>query len=171
VDIFQSVGDWQHVVRVLVRLLVAMGLGAVIGFQRELEGKDAGARTHMLVALGAAMPILFALEVGMALSDVSRVVQGVVTGIGFMGAGAILKVTDEHRIRGLTTAGSIWVTASIGMAAGAGALWPAIMAVVFAMVVLTGLHGLEKTLQARHSRREQRRQVETMHRHQSAEDE
>ena len=65
----------------------------------------------MLVALGAAMPILFALEIGMALSDVSRVVQGVVTGIGFMGAGAILKVTEEHRIRGLTTAGSIWVTA------------------------------------------------------------
>src|SRR4051794_31422327 len=90
------------------RLLIAAALGGLLGYQREKLHKAAGVRTHMLVALGCAFFVLapqFEENI-----DLSRVIQGVVTGIGFLGAGAILKLEQEHSIRGLTTAASIWLT-------------------------------------------------------------
>lgn len=149
-DIFWSVGDGLHVLRVVARLAVAGVLGAVVGYQRELEGKEAGARTHMLVALGGALPMIFCLEAGMSLSDLSRVIQGLVTGIGFLGGGAILKLTEEHQIRGLTTAASVWVTCGAGIAIGLGALWPALIAVGFSWVILQLLLPLERYLRRQH---------------------
>src|SRR5205085_6243353 len=106
--------------RVAVRLLVAVLIGGVVGFEREREGKAAGIRTHMLVSLGAALLTLACLEAGFKSADMSRVVQGLVTGIGFLGAGTILKTNDEHHIRGLTTAASIWMTMSLGVAVALG---------------------------------------------------
>jgi putative Mg2+ transporter-C (MgtC) family protein len=145
-EIFWSVNDWEHVARVSTRLLVAAVLGAAIGFQRGIEGKEAGPRTHMLVALGSALFIIICKEARMASGDLSRVVQGIVTGIGFLGAGQILKLSEEHQIRGLTTAASIWVTCGIGVAVGFGALWPALVGIVLAMVILTTVWYVERWL-------------------------
>ena len=122
--------------RISLRLVVAMIVGAVVGAQRERSGKPAGIRTHMLVALGAALFVIGPMEFGMAESDLSRVIQGLVTGIGFLGAGAILKLEDKREIEGLTTAAGIWMTAAMGLAAGLGRFGLALMSVTFAWFVL-----------------------------------
>jgi putative Mg2+ transporter-C (MgtC) family protein len=129
--------------RIAIRLLAAVVLGGLVGLEREAAGKAAGLRTHMLVALGAALTLVVAYRMGMPEADQSRVIQGLVTGVGFLGGGAILKITDERRIRGLTTAAGIWMTASIGIAVGAGKLATAIMATVLTFVVLRVLQLLE----------------------------
>src|SRR5256885_11894029 len=103
--------DGAQIVRVTVRLGAALLIGTAIGLQRELTHKPAGLRTHMLVALGTALFVVGAAESGMHLDSVSRIVQGLATGIGFLGAGAILKLTSEREIHGLTTAAGIWMTA------------------------------------------------------------
>jgi putative Mg2+ transporter-C (MgtC) family protein len=141
-----SVPDWLYLLRVVVRLCIAVALGAVIGFERERTGKSAGVRTHMLVALGAALFTTVPLEAGMRTADFSRVIQGLVTGIGFLGGGVILKLSEEHQVRGLTTAAGIWATAAVGMAVGAGWLWPALCGTVLAWVILQLLHVLETKL-------------------------
>src|SRR5689334_16483600 len=87
--------DKQQLVRMLVRLLIAAILGAIVGFERERTGKEAGIRTHMLVALGAAMIVLGPLQSGMNSDELSRIIQGLVTGIGFIGGGAILKLQEK----------------------------------------------------------------------------
>lgn len=135
-DVFWGLQDIQHVTRVLCRLLLALVLGGIVGLEREHDHKSAGIRTHMLVALGAALFSLMALECGMQRADLSRVVQGVAAGIGFIGAGTILKHGAEGEIRGLTTAASIWLTAAVGLAVGAGSIWPATIAVFLAWFVL-----------------------------------
>jgi len=112
--------DGAQLAQVLVRLTVAMLLGAMIGFQREAERKAAGLRTHMLVAGGAALFVIACVESAMSLEALSRVIQGLATGIGFIGAGAILKLVEEREITGITTAASIWMTAAVGVAAGLG---------------------------------------------------
>lgn len=122
--------------RISIRLVVAMIVGAVVGVQRERSGKPAGVRTHMLVALGAALFVIGPMEFGMVESDLSRVIQGLVTGIGFLGAGAILKLEDKREIEGLTTAAGIWMTAAIGLAAGLGRFGLALISVIFAWFVL-----------------------------------
>ena len=110
--------DPTETIRIILRMLVAMLLGSVLGYEREQLRKAAGLRTHILVALGSAIFVLAPLEAGMPASDVSRVVQGVAAGIGFIGAGAILKLEADREIKGLTTAASIWMTAAVGIAAG-----------------------------------------------------
>jgi putative Mg2+ transporter-C (MgtC) family protein len=145
-DIFPGLHDVTHVARVAIRLLAAVFLGGWVGFERESEGKEAGIRTHMLVALGAALFVLVPLEAGMTPADVSRVIQGVAAGIGFLGAGTILKQTEQHHVRGLTTAASIWITAAIGMAVGAGWIWPALVGVILTLFILFVLHYCEKWL-------------------------
>src|SRR5690606_32028104 len=100
---FSDLGDASDVTRVCVRMLVALALGALLGYERESAGAAAGLRTHMLVSLGSALFVLIPLQAGMAVDDISRVMQGVTAGIGFLGAGSIIK----HRhsgITGLTTA-------------------------------------------------------------------
>src|SRR5262245_8380823 len=107
--------DWQYLLRVVLRLCIAAALGGVIGRERERTGKWAGIRTHMMVALGAALFTVVPLEAGMKSADFSRVIQGLATGIGFLGGGVILKLSAEHQVRGLTTAAGVWTTAGMGM--------------------------------------------------------
>lgn len=117
-------GNWQELG---IRLGIAVVLGGAIGWNREQHHRSAGLRTHMLVSLGAAIFVLLPLQMNdkAGLDGLTRVVQGVATGIGFLGAGEILKVSrkaGEVKITGLTSAASLWVTAAIGMVAGCG-LW------------------------------------------------
>jgi putative Mg2+ transporter-C (MgtC) family protein len=134
--------DWPHV---LLRLGVAAGLGAAIGVERELRDREAGLRTHMLVALGAA---LFTVVSAYGFADVigrgdpnvverldpSRIAAQVVSGIGFLGAGAIIR--QGLSVRGLTTAASLWIVAAIGMAAGAGMYAAAVIGTVIVLFSL-----------------------------------
>jgi putative Mg2+ transporter-C (MgtC) family protein len=135
-DLFR-IPDIEQTVRVIVRLLLAAILGGLLGAERERAGKAAGLRTHMLVALGAAVFVLFPAEAGMGMADLSRVIQGVATGIGFIGAGTILKRKDQEEIQGLTTAANIWLTAAVGLAVGAGHLWVPIACTLCAFVILS----------------------------------
>lgn len=143
-ELANSFPDGREAIRVSIRLLVALLAGGVIGYQRERAGKAAGLRTHMLVALGTALFIIAAAEAGMQQDAMSRVVQGLVTGIGFLGAGAILKIEDERVIRGLTTAAGIWMTAALGVTIGLGHLGTAAIGVLLAWLVLAALIRLEK---------------------------
>lgn len=143
---FSDLLDPAQVTRVVLRLLVALALGAAIGWDRERRDADAGLRTHMLVALGAALFVLVPAEAGMEPDELSRVIQGVVSGIGFLGAGAVLKDNDEGRIHGLTTAGSIWATAAVGVAAGLGRESTAILATVCVLIVLSALRRLGRRI-------------------------
>lgn len=113
-----------------------MILGGIIGLQRERSGKAAGFRTHMMVSVGTAVFVITCTSVGMQFDAVSRVIQGLVTGIGFIGAGTILKLESEEEIKGLTTAAGIWMTAAIGITVGLGAVGVGVIATVLALVIL-----------------------------------
>lgn len=147
---FSDLIDAEQLTRVVLRMLVALLLGAAIGWERERRDADAGLRTHMLMSLGAALFVLVPAEAGMQSDALSRVVQGLVSGIGFLGAGAVLKSSDEGRIHGLTTAASIWATAAIGLAAGLGREATAVLATVFVLLVLAALRRLSRRIQPRH---------------------
>jgi putative Mg2+ transporter-C (MgtC) family protein len=133
---FSDLTDASQVTRVTVRLLVAIALGGLLGYERESAGTAAGLRTHMLVALGSALFVIVPLQSGMSVSDMSRVLQGVIAGIGFLGAGAIIKLSQDREIRGLTTAASVWLTAAIGAAAGMGKETTAVLSTVLALCIL-----------------------------------
>jgi putative Mg2+ transporter-C (MgtC) family protein len=134
---FADITDEQEITRILVRLLMAALLGAVLGFERESKGKAAGVRTHMLVSLGAAL-VLAPSMAGADEQALSRVIQGIVAGIGFLGAGTILKGhgQDTSHVKGLTTAAGLWMTAAIGTAAGMGREATALLSTVLALLVL-----------------------------------
>ena len=144
---FGDLADVESITRATWRMGEALVLGAAIGWDRERREAEAGLRTHMLVALGAAMFVLVPMQSGMNSEQVSRVVQGLVSGIGFLGAGAVLKDTGEGRIHGLTTAASIWATAAVGVAAGLGQTGTAILATVFILLVLVWLRRLGRSIQ------------------------
>jgi putative Mg2+ transporter-C (MgtC) family protein len=129
--------DWAQLARVAVRLAVAAALGWLLGAERESMGKAAGARTHMLVALGSALFVIVPAEIGLREGDLGRVIQGIATGVGFLGAGTILKRTDRLEITGLTTAATIWLTAAIGLGIGAGQIWISVMCAVSAWIILS----------------------------------
>ena len=133
---FSDLGDAQDITRVCVRLGVALLLGALLGYEREVAGAQAGLRTHMLVCMGSALFVLVPLQAGMPVEDVSRVMQGITAGIGFLGAGAILKLESDNVIKGLTTAAGVWLTAAVGVAAGMGLEATAVLSALFAWVVL-----------------------------------
>ena len=149
---FSDLGDPEGVTRIVVRLLVAVLLGGLIGYERESIGAPAGLRTHMLVSLGSALFVLIPLQAGMDVADLSRVLQGVTAGIGFLGAGAILKQTDRRDVHGLTTAASVWLTAAIGVAAGMGREMTAVVSALFAYVILAILRRATKTDPAKSDR-------------------
>ena len=134
---FADIGDASQLTRITVRLLIAALLGAILGFEREQKGKAAGVRTHMLVAMGAALFVLVPQMSGAQADAMSRVVQGVIAGIGFLGAGTILKGKDgdDSHVKGLTTAAGLWLTAAIGMACGLGREVTAIMSALLALAV------------------------------------
>lgn len=120
----------------ILRVLLAVVLGAAIGFQRERVAKPAGLRTHALIALGSALftvVSVFGFGVG---ADPSRVAAGIVTGIGFVGAGVIFRGLRGDGVVGLTTAASIWTTAGVGLAVGVGMYLIAFIVTVIAVVVL-----------------------------------
>lgn len=143
---FSDVPGFGEILRVLIRMILAAVLGGVLGMERTRHGKSAGLRTHMLVALGAALFALVPQQAGMKLADMSRVVQGIVTGIGFIGAGAILKQSEEHQVKGLTTAAGLWLTAAIGMAAGMGREMTAILGTALAYVILAYFQAVEEKM-------------------------
>lgn len=141
---FSDLPDVREVARVSTRLLVAAALGGLLGYERELKRKAAGLRTHMLVALGAALFVLVPLQAGVPKEDVSRVMQGIVTGIGFLGAGTILKGSSVEDVKGLTTAAGIWLTAAIGVAAGMGHEATAVLSSLLALAVFRAMPILER---------------------------
>lgn len=133
---FADLPDADSATRVLTRLMLAALLGGLLGYEREHSGKSAGLRTHILVALGSALLVVSAQQAGMATADLSRVMQGIVAGIGFIGAGTIFTRNAESRPHGLTTAAGIWLTAAIGVTAGMGLGATAVFATLLALVVL-----------------------------------
>ncbi|MEN3274619.1 MAG: putative Mg2+ transporter-C (MgtC) family protein [Massilia sp.] len=133
---FSDLGNVDDITRIVVRLLVAVVLGGLLGYERESVGASAGLRTHMLVSLGSAMFVLIPLQAGMKIEDLSRVLQGITAGIGFIGAGAILKQREKEDIKGLTTAASVWLTSAVGIAAGMGREATAVLSALFALVIL-----------------------------------
>ena len=136
----------EQLMHVIIRLVAAALLGALVGIQRESTRKPAGLRTHMLVSLATAAFVISCSSVGMSSDGLSRVIQGIVTGIGFIGAGSILKLGEQHEIRGLTTAASVWMTAAIGITVGLGSLGIAIMVTILALIILA-LEGLERRVE------------------------
>lgn len=128
--------QWSELARILLRLAAAVLLGAVIGLQRESVGAAAGLRTHMLVTLGATVFVLAPLSAEMSSDQISRIVQGIATGIGFIGGGAVLKLAAEREIVGLTTAASIWLATAVGVAVGMGRLGLAAIVVALSWVIL-----------------------------------
>ena len=133
---FSDLPDVAGVTRITLRLLIAAILGGILGFEREQKGKAAGLRTHMLVALGAALFVLIPQQAGVSDADLTRVLQGLVAGVGFLGAGTIIKGNGEEEIKGLTTAAGIWLTAAIGVAAGMGREATAVLSTLIALVIL-----------------------------------
>jgi putative Mg2+ transporter-C (MgtC) family protein len=133
-----SPSDWLEI---STRLILATLIGGLIGWNRQVRGKAAGLRTHMLVSLGAALFILTPLQAGTATTEaVSRSIQGVATGVGFLGAGEILQQsrteTGKAKVKGLTSAAAIWVTAALGIAAACGFWQSALVATGLALLIL-----------------------------------
>lgn len=133
---FSDLTDLEQLTRVTLRLLMAAFLGGLLGLQRERVGKEAGIRTHMLVAAGSALVVIVPVQTGMDDEAVSRVLQGLLAGVGFLCAGSILKLPTEEHVRGLTTAAGIWMTSAIGMAAGLGREVTAILSTLLVLLIL-----------------------------------
>jgi len=136
---FADLPGVAEVTQIVLRMLLAALLGGLVGFQRERVGKSAGLRTHMLVSLGSAFFVMIPYQAGMPLADLSRVMQGIITGVGFLGAGTILKRETDEQIEGLTTAAGLWLTAAVGSAAGMGREASAVLGTVLALLILAFL--------------------------------
>ena len=148
-ELSAGLADAGQIERVLLRVITATLLGAVIGFEREKAGKPAGLRTHILVCLGTTFIVLACAGARMDLDGLSRVIQGIVTGIGFIGAGSILKLDEKQDIQGLTTAAGIWMTAAIGIACGLGTLGLALISTGLTLIALWVLRVTEARALAR----------------------
>lgn len=148
---FADLSSVEEATQILVRLALAGLLGGLLGIERESKGKAAGVRTHMLVAMGSALFVLVSELIAIGPADMSRVLQGVVAGVGFLGAGTILKGNAEAQVKGLTTAAGIWMTAGIGVAAGLGEESAAILSTAFTLIVMTLLPVLSSALERRDS--------------------
>jgi putative Mg2+ transporter-C (MgtC) family protein len=138
--------DRTRLAIVVIRVIAAVLLGGFLGIERERTGKPAGFRTHILVCLGTAVVVLACKEVNMGLDGLSRVVQGIVTGIGFIGAGSILKLSEQREIKGLTTAAGLWMTAIIGISIGLGALGLAVIGTLLTLLVLSLEHVVDSRI-------------------------
>jgi putative Mg2+ transporter-C (MgtC) family protein len=136
---FRDLSDVRTGATVCFRLVLAGILGGCLGYERESKGKAAGLRTHMLVSLGAAVFVMGPQLAGFEDAGLSRVIQGLIAGIGFLGAGAIVKGHPGEDVQGLTTAASIWMTAAIGVTAGMGRASTAVLSTALALLVLAVL--------------------------------
>jgi putative Mg2+ transporter-C (MgtC) family protein len=152
-ELIYGLPDGRHLAIVVIRVVAAVILGGILGIQRERAGKPAGLRTHMIVCLGTAVVVLACLASSMDMSGLSRVVQGIVTGIGFIGAGSILKLSEQREIRGLTTAAGLWMTAAIGVAVGLGSLGVALIGTATTFIVLSLIGAVEARLEKREKTR------------------
>jgi putative Mg2+ transporter-C (MgtC) family protein len=137
--------DWTSDI---IPILLAVGCGAVIGVERQLMHKPAGLRTNVLICLGAAVFTIISGRMAGGQEPITRIAAQIVTGVGFLGAGAVIQ--DRGGIHGLTTAATIWLVASIGMACGARFYYLAITTTVLAILVLVGLGQVDKYLLSRH---------------------
>ena len=154
---FSDIPDVSTVTRVTLRLVLAAVLGGMLGYERELKSRSAGVRTHMLVAVGAALFVIGPLQSGVPLSDMSRILQGIVQGIGFLGAGAIVIRATERKVEGLTTAANIWATAGIGMIAGLGLEATAVLSAGVMLIILAVIPRIiprSRNLDSCHDRRQ-----------------
>jgi putative Mg2+ transporter-C (MgtC) family protein len=142
--------EWQEFWDDLVRIGAAALLGGALGLEREWKGHWAGLRTHMMVSMGCAIFVIGGIAVAGEQSDaVTRVIQGIASGIGFLGAGTILKLDQKQEIKGLTTASSIWLAAALGTTAGLGRYALAVAAAIISLFVLGVLGPLEKYFERR----------------------
>jgi len=128
----------------LYRLLIALGIGAIIGAEREYRSKSAGLRTMIMVSLSSCLFTMLSLKIGIDSPD--RIAANILTGLGFVGAGVIFK--DENRISGITTATTIWMTAALGMAAGAGYELLSLFATLIVLIVLIFLIYVQERIEA-----------------------
>lgn len=146
--------DLHSQIIVIARIVLALLMGAIVGIEREISHKSAGLRTHMLVAgaaalltcLGSLLIISYneALPEGMVRADPTRVIQSIILGVGFIGAGIIIQREKEERVRNLTTAGSILFTAGIGIAAGLGQVYITVAATIMLLLINSLLGKLER---------------------------
>lgn len=136
---FLDLPDGTQAGQIVGRVIVAGLLGAVLGYERERKGKAAGVKTHIIIALAAALFVIVPQQSGFSPGDLSRIVQGVAAGVGFLGAGTILKPKDGsgNLVEGLTSAAGIYFTTAVGVAAGLGRDSTAILATGLALAVLT----------------------------------
>jgi putative Mg2+ transporter-C (MgtC) family protein len=152
---FSDIPDLERLTRITLRMFLAAFLGGILGFERSQRGKSAGLRTHMLVALGAALFVVVPMQAGAGVESVTRVLQGVIAGIGFLCAGTILKQenADGEQVQGLTTAAGVWLTAAIGVTVGLGHEATAVLCTVLAFLILSTLGRLERHFEHRDSDR------------------
>ncbi|WP_027590322.1 MgtC/SapB family protein [Pseudomonas sp. RL] len=128
--------DLEHATRIVLRLALAALFGGLLGFEREHHGKAAGIRTHMLVAVGSALFVMAPSLSGSEEDAMSRVIQGIVAGVGFLCAGTILKSDNDRDVKGLTTAAGVWLTAAIGIATGLGSALLALLGTLLGLFIL-----------------------------------
>jgi putative Mg2+ transporter-C (MgtC) family protein len=146
--------DWIAAADTILRLGAASVFGALVGLERQLHGRWAGLRTHIMVSLGSAVFVAAGINLAGTLGttettsvtadSVSRVIQGIAAGVGFLGAGTILKIADQMEIKGLTTASSIWLAAAVGTASGLGLYLLAASGTIISLIILAVLRPLEK---------------------------
>ncbi|MFI8482818.1 MgtC/SapB family protein [Pseudomonas sp. NPDC078700] len=133
---FSDLGEVEDLTRTLLRLLLAIILGGGLGYEREVTGKAAGVRTHMLVCIGSALFVMSLAQDDADNDALSRIIQGIASGIGFLCAGTILKGSSISNVKGLTTAAGLWCAAAIGVTVGLGLEATAILATLMAVLVL-----------------------------------
>jgi len=133
---FSDIPSVEMATRLTLRLLMAGLFGGILGYERESKGKSAGLRTHVLLSMGTAFFVMVPAFSGMDNESLSRVLQGILTGIGFIGAGTILKRTDQKKVEGLTTSAGLWFTAAIGVASGMGRELSALIGCIVGFAIL-----------------------------------
>jgi putative Mg2+ transporter-C (MgtC) family protein len=139
--------DWFMLGSVALAMVASATMGGLIGLEREAKGRWAGLRTHMMVALGSCLFVLAsATGIQTAPAEVSRVIQGIAAGVGFIGAGTIIKLTERLEVKGLTTASSIWTAAAVGTVCGLQKYELAITATLLSLVILVVVRRLERWL-------------------------
>jgi putative Mg2+ transporter-C (MgtC) family protein len=142
--------DFESSWWIVSRLAAALLAGAILGINRDLHRKSAGLRTMALVSMGSALAVMVALLMTHGSGDAaSRVIQGLVTGVGFLGAGVIIHHEPRHRVQGLTTAASVWVAAGLGAACGAGLIAIALLSLIATMAILVLGGRIERAVERR----------------------
>lgn len=146
---FSEITDVAQITQIILRFLLAAILGGLLGYDREVKGRTAGLRTHMLVSLGAALFVLIPQQAGASVADLTRVLQGLAAGVGFLGAGSIIMGRQQEDTKGMTTAASIWLTAAIGVASGMGREATAIISTILALIILSLIPRIERLFERR----------------------